>query len=95
MIWFGGQDVLEVNGVTPGLLIAFITYINMFFRPIRELADKFNTLQMGMVCSERVLQLLNTNDVMQQDEPLIEVSRFEGNIELKDLWLSYKPEEWI
>jgi ATP-binding cassette subfamily B protein len=45
-----------------GVIIAFIMYINMLFRPIRQLADRFNTLQMGMVCSERVIKVIETEE---------------------------------
>ena len=51
MVWWGAQDVARAGGVTLGALVAFPIYINMLFRPIRVLADKFNTLQMGLVAS--------------------------------------------
>ena len=54
LIWWGGIEAATTTDVTLGELIAFILYIHMLFRPIRQLADRFNVLQMGMVASERV-----------------------------------------
>src|SRR3546814_1509638 len=61
LVWYGARGVLE--GVTsPGTLVAFLLYISMLFRPIRELADRFNTLQMGMVSAERIFKVLDTHE---------------------------------
>ena len=62
LIWWGGIEAATTNNVTLGELIAFILYIHMLFRPIRQLADRFNVLQMGMVASERVFKVLDTID---------------------------------
>ncbi|NML35693.1 ABC transporter ATP-binding protein [Chitinophaga sp. G-6-1-13] len=61
MVWWGSNKVLNYE-VTQGVMIAFIMYLNMLFRPLRMLADKFNTLQMGMVASERVFKILDNQD---------------------------------
>lgn len=61
MVWWGSNKVLNYE-VTQGVMIAFIMYLNMLFRPLRMLADKFNTLQMGMVASERVFRILDNQD---------------------------------
>lgn len=61
MVWWGSNKVLNYE-VTQGVMIAFIMYLNMLFRPLRMLADKFNTLQMGMVASERVFKILDNED---------------------------------
>jgi ATP-binding cassette subfamily B multidrug efflux pump len=61
MVWWGANKVLNYE-VTQGVMIAFIMYLNMLFRPLRMLADKFNTLQMGMVASERVFKVLDNQD---------------------------------
>lgn len=65
MVWYGARDTLSEGGVTLGVLVAFPIYINMLFRPIRMLADKFNTLQMGLVAAERVFTLLETVDKVE------------------------------
>jgi ATP-binding cassette subfamily B protein len=64
MVWYGARGVLSEE-VTIGVLVAFPLYISMLYRPIRMLADKFNTLQMGLIAAERVFKLLDNNDRVQ------------------------------
>jgi ATP-binding cassette subfamily B protein len=64
MVWYGARGVLS-DEVTVGTLVAFPLYISMLYRPIRMLADKFNTLQMGLIAAERVFKLLESDDVVQ------------------------------
>jgi ATP-binding cassette subfamily B protein len=64
LIWYGSKTILaHPSSIKPGIITEFIMYLGMLFRPIRELADKFNTLQMGMVGAERVFKVLDTNEV--------------------------------
>ena len=93
IVWWGAREVLQ-GQVTIGHLIAYILYIHMLFRPIRELADKFNTLQMGMVSSERVFRVLDTHDVIEHDGTLVKES-IEGEIEFKNVWFAYKADEYV
>ena len=62
IIWYGGEAIISGKEVTLGELVAFILYIHMMFRPIRQLADRFNILQMGIVGSERVFKVLDTKE---------------------------------
>ena len=62
MVWYGASEVVAGYG-SLGVLIAFPLYLNMLFRPVRMLADKFNTLQMGLIAAERVFVLLADTDV--------------------------------
>jgi ATP-binding cassette subfamily B protein len=77
-----------------GNVIAFIMYINMLFRPIRELADKFNTLQMGMVSSERVFKVLDTDEIISNNGKIIS-DTIDGNIAFENVWFAYNNEEWV
>src|SRR5690606_15961878 len=61
LVWYGSKQILA-NVISPGVVVAFLMYINMIFRPIRELIDKFNTLQMGMVSAERIFDVLDTDE---------------------------------
>jgi len=70
LVWLGSYEVLEGN-VSLGVLVAFIMYINMFFRPIRLIADQFNTIQMGVVSGERIFNLLDTQEFVSQSDELI------------------------
>lgn len=67
MLWLGAADTLT-HEITVGELVAFIMYINLLYRPIRQLADRFNTLQMGMVCCERVFTVLDTKEFIEQTD---------------------------
>ncbi len=100
LVWYGSKNVLD-NQLSPGVIVAFIMYVYMLFRPIRELADKFNTLQMGMVGAERVFNVLDTHEETA-NEGKIMLPSLKGEIEFKNVWFSYHqhtdeiPEdEWI
>ncbi|MBK9542469.1 MAG: ABC transporter ATP-binding protein [Bacteroidetes bacterium] len=87
LVWWGSKGVVQEH-VSLGNVIAFIMYISMLFRPIRELADKFNTLQMGMVSSERVFKVLDTNEFIP-DEGKINANDLKGKIVFENVWFSY------
>ena len=93
LIWWGGRGVLKAD-TTIGDLIAFIMYVNMMFRPIRQLADRFNTLQMGMVSSDRVFKVLDTNEIIE-DPGTLSAEDIRGNVDFKDVWFAYNKEEWV
>ncbi|MEJ6734626.1 MAG: ABC transporter ATP-binding protein [Flavobacteriales bacterium] len=94
LIWWGGLAVVSGDDVSLGELIAFILYIHMLFRPIRQLADRFNVLQMGMVASERVFKVLDTDSIIE-DKGLKTIDNLEGSIEFKNVWFAYKDEDWV
>ena len=94
LIWWGGVEAATGTKVTLGELVAFILYINMMFRPIRQLADRFNILQMGMVASERVFNILDTDEVIE-NKGSIQVDNIEGDIEFKNVWFAYNDEDWV
>lgn len=93
MIWWGAGRVLT-GEVTLGALVAFPIYINMLFRPIRMLADKFNTLQMGLVASERVFALLDRQEFIQNNGKL-KPGHFEGEIEFQNVSFAYEESEYV
>ena len=66
----------------------------MMFRPIRQLADRFNILQMGMVASERVFNILDTDEVIE-NKGSIQVDNIKGDIEFKNVWFAYNDEDWV
>tara|TARA_R110002050_G_scaffold300722_2_gene471899 strand:+ start:42187 stop:43941 length:1755 start_codon:yes stop_codon:yes gene_type:complete len=93
LVWWGANDVISEK-TTLGTLMAFIMYIGMLYRPIRQLADKFNTLQMGMVASERVFKVLDTEAEIT-DNGTVPVTEMEGAIQFDDVWFAYNQEDWI
>lgn len=87
MVWYGARGVLS-DEVTVGMLVAFPLYITMLYRPIRMLADKFNTLQMGLIAAERVFKLLENNDKVQNSGNLAP-QRLRGKVEFDNVHFSY------
>ena len=94
LIWWGGVEVVTTNNVTLGELIAFILYIHMLFRPIRQLADRFNILQMGMVASERVFKVLDTDDSIINNGKK-SLNKCKGVVEFKNVWFAYNDDDWV
>ncbi len=93
LIWWGVGDVLQ-GVATFGELIAFLQFINMLYRPVRQLADRFNVLQMGMVGSERVFAVLDTEAGMDANGTR-GTEGVKGDIAFRDLWLAYNEEEYV
>ena len=87
MVWYGARGVLSEE-VTIGTMVAFPLYISMLYRPIRMLADKFNTLQMGLIAAERVLKLLETKEIIQNTGALAP-ARMQGELAFERVWFSY------
>ncbi|MFZ5553325.1 MAG: ABC transporter ATP-binding protein [Bacteroidota bacterium] len=93
LIWIGTG--LSLDGIVSyGDLVKYILYVNMLYRPIRMLADRFNTLQMGMVGSERVFKLLDTNEIIE-NKGTVTTNEFKGNIRFEDVWFAYTDEEYV
>ena len=93
LIWYGsGQLFLEE--VSIGVLIAFIMYLQLFFRPIRAIADRFNTLQMGVVSSKRIFDLLDRDENINSNEKISRMN-IKGGVEFKNLWFAYNEEDYV
>lgn len=93
MVWYGFKEVI-VQHTTPGVIFSFILFIYMLYRPIRQLADRFNTLQLGMVSSERVFRLLDTDATIENNGTLT-AQNLNGDIKFKNVWFAYTDEEWV
>ncbi|TDQ75950.1 ABC transporter ATP-binding protein [Sphingobacterium yanglingense] len=93
LVWYGSKQIIA-DIISPGVVVAFIMYINMIFRPIRELIDKFNTLQMGMVSAERIFDILDTDEFTPNTGTLKE-REIQGAIEFKNVWFAYDNEKWV
>ncbi|HOY06784.1 MAG TPA: ABC transporter ATP-binding protein [Saprospiraceae bacterium] len=87
MVWYGARGVLSEE-VTIGTMVAFPLYITMLYRPIRMLADKFNTLQMGLIAAERVFKLLENTDRVVNTGTLAP-QRLKGGVAFDNVWFSY------
>ena len=93
MVWWGARGVIG-GEVSLGVLVAFPLYLNMLFRPIRTLADKFNTLQMGLVAAERVFKVVDRTDQIQ-DSGQLAPDALEGHIEFDEVTFAYVEAEWV
>ncbi len=93
LVWWGGREILQ-SVTSMGQLVEFIMFLNMMFRPIRQLADRFNTLQMGMVSSDRVFKVLDTNEIIE-NKGTRTATQINGNVELKNVWFAYNNEDWV
>lgn len=93
LVWYGSSQVLHYRG-SFGVIIGFVLYINMLFRPLRNLADKFNTLQMGMVASDRVFKVLDSADYMA-DNGTHAPATIAGALHFDRVWFSYNDEHYV
>jgi ATP-binding cassette subfamily B multidrug efflux pump len=96
LVWYGAKGVIrqEQTGITIGTLMAFIMYIQMFFRPIRMIADRYNTLQMGIVSSSRIINLLDDQtDVVVNGTHQPEV--VQGEVSFDHVWFAYNDAEYV
>lgn len=95
LIWYGSKTILEHPlSIKPGIITEFIMYLGMLFRPIRELADKFNTLQMGMVGAERVFKVLDTNEVTENNG-ILKPAKLNGSISFDKVWFAYNNDNYV
>ncbi len=93
LVWFGGLNVIAgSSGMTLGIIFLFIQLSQMLFRPLRQIADKFNTLQMGMVAVRRVMALLDTDETIEDNGTLQDVT-LSGAVSFDEVHFSYKSEE--
>jgi ATP-binding cassette subfamily B multidrug efflux pump len=95
LVWYGAKSILaKPLNVTPGTIAEFLMFISMLFRPIRELADKFNTLQMGMVGAERVFKVLDTDEVTL-NEGSYAPEKMNGSIKFEKVWFAYNDDNYV
>ncbi len=94
IIWYGGGEVIQKN-LTIGVLLAFLQYTEMFWRPVRDLSDKYNILQTAMASSERIFKLLDDNTIIKDPEVPKTVESIKGEVEFKNVWFAYNPEEYV
>lgn len=96
LMWYGAKSVLNVEqtGITIGTLTAFIMYIQMFFRPIRMIADRYNTLQMGIVSSSRIMNLLDSTE-HRMDNGTHRPETLKGEVTFEHVWFAYNDAEYV
>ncbi|MBL0387214.1 ABC transporter ATP-binding protein [Tumebacillus sp. ITR2] len=94
IIWYGGGKVLDTT-LQFGVLYMFISYIQQFFQPINDLTDKYNILQGAMASSERLFQLMDTEDAIKNPTNPVTLPMIKGRVEFRNVWFAYKGEDWV
>ena len=94
IVWFGGGQAVQNSGISVGMIMGFIQYAQMLFRPLRQIADKFNQLQMGIVAGERVFKVIDTQSSIAKTGE-IKAENLKGNISFKDVKFSYIKDEEV
>jgi ATP-binding cassette subfamily B protein len=94
IIWYAGIGALK-GSLTVGTVIAFFQFNEMFWRPIRDLSEKYNIMQTAMASSERVFKLLDDKSLISNPQSAISLKKLQGEIEFRNVWFAYVDEEWV
>ncbi len=94
IIWYGGGEIIR-SSLTIGVLFAFIQFTEQFFRPIRDLSEKYNIMQTAMASSERIFKLLDNKTFVKDPENPVKVEKIKGEIEFENVWFAYNENEYV
>ncbi|MCB0748072.1 MAG: ABC transporter ATP-binding protein [Ignavibacteriae bacterium] len=94
IIWYGGGSILQ-GSMTIGVLFAFIQYTEMFFRPIRDLSEKYNIMQTAMAASERIFDVLDDDTIIHNSRNLKTINNFKGEVEFDNVTFAYNKDEYV
>jgi ATP-binding cassette subfamily B protein len=101
LVWWAAQKSLHLDIAqsqkTAGIVTSFILCLNLLFRPLRMIADKFNVLQMGIIASERVFKVIDNDDYLKIDETDSQLSKekFNGAVEFDKVWFAYNDDQYV
>ena len=93
IVWYGSGSLVR-GSIEFGELTAFIMFINLFFRPIRAIADRFNNIQMGIVAADRIFKLIDDVENIEQTTE-VAAPKFSGDVKFDHVWFAYQNEEWV
>ncbi len=93
IVWYGANQIMGQQ-MTYGTVMAFVMFVNLFFMPIRQLADRFNTLQMGIVSTDRILKLLDSKEFTDNSGTFIPEA-VQGNVAFRNVWFAYNEEQFV
>jgi ATP-binding cassette subfamily B multidrug efflux pump len=94
VLWYAAGNIIT-GAMTVGILIAFIQYAQMFFRPVRDLSEKYTTLQNAMASSERIFHLLDEDDTIPDDKNPVEMKNLKQGLEFENVWFTYDDSKWV
>ncbi len=100
LLYLGGRGVIKDTSflgqtITSGVIVSFYMYVNKFFNPIQSLAEQFNFLQNAFASAEKIFTVLDIEPSVVDSPDAIELDTVKGEIEFKDVWFSYVPNEWV
>lgn len=93
IVWYGSGSLVR-GSIEFGELTAFIMFINLFFRPIRAIADRFNNIQMGIVAADRIFKLIDDVDNIEKTTE-VAAPKLNGDVKFNHVWFAYQNEEWV
>jgi ATP-binding cassette subfamily B protein len=94
VIWYGGGKFVQ-DQMQLGVLVAFLQYLQKFFEPIRDLAEKFNIIQTAIASAERTFELLDTPEDYSDPPTPLPVKRMRGEVEFRNMWFGYKKDDFV
>lgn len=94
LVWYSMGKIMNQT-LEIGVLYAFTNYVKQFFSPINDLAENYNTIQSAIVSADRIFELLDQEDVLEDLDSGLPVERFRGDIEFRNVWFAYNGEDWI
>lgn len=94
IIWYGGGEIIQKQ-ISIGVLFAFIQYTEMFFRPIRDLSEKYNIMQTAMASSERIFKLLDNDTIIENPEKPEPLETVKGQIDFNNVWFAYNGDDYV
>ncbi len=94
LVWYSMGKIIG-GTLELGVLYAFTTYIKQFFEPINDLAENYNTIQSAIVSTDRIFELLDQHEILEDLDIGVEAKRLKGEIEFKNVWFAYNEDEWI
>lgn len=94
LVWYGMGKVTN-HTLELGVLYAFTNYVKQFFAPINDMAENYNTVQSAVVSADRIFELLDQNEILEDLDSGLPVDNFKGEVEFKNVWFAYREKEWI
>ncbi len=94
LVWYSMGKIMNQT-LELGVVYAFTNYIKQFFGPINDLAENYNTIQSAIVSADRIFELLDQEEILEDLDSGLPIERFQGKIEFENVWFAYKDEEWI
>lgn len=100
LFYLGGKGYIQNTSfmgsvITSGTLVSFYMYISKFFNPIQNLAEQFNWLQSAFASAEKIFSVMDMEPELVDDEDAVELEHIRGEIEFRDVWFAYEPDEWV